>query len=145
MVVWFSLLLWFIPFLGVRFSAETYSGLSLLGALAISRKGLNSKNSHYVWGCIGVWFLFRYQMAFAAAALLLWLLFIARTRAIRLLQAGAAFLVVLLFGLILDSWFYGAITFVPFNYAKAVIDSGAAASAPIPGIFISSSWALIPA
>lgn len=132
----FSFLLWFIPFLGVRFSAETYSGLSLLGALAISRKGLNSKKTAIAFGVVlGFGFLFRYQMAFAAAALLLWLLFIARTRAIRLLQAGAAFLVVLLFGLILDSWFYGAITFVPFNYAKAVIDSGGSGFGTDPWYF----------
>ena len=69
--------LWFLPFINVRFSSETWSGIALLTSLAFIIKD----NKNY-WtflisgGLLGLSFLFRYQIATAAFGLILWLVFI---------------------------------------------------------------------
>lgn len=116
-----SMLLWFVPFLSVRFSAENMSGLAFLyGAYLILRvqEGKTSNTSVYFFAGLlfGLSCFIRIQLSFAVAGFLLWFI---KDKKIEWKHLGIMFLAVLIaVGLnsIIDSLFYGTPTFTPFNY-----------------------------
>ena len=117
-----SYFLWFIPFLNVRFSSETWSGLFFLLALAFVLKKSSKKSSLFSTGILlGLSFLFRFQIAFAILGLFLWLFFVNKTKIYSLVITSMGFLFVLMFGVCVDSWFYGNFVFTPWNYFYATI------------------------
>ncbi len=123
-----SYFLWFIPFISVRFSSETWSGLFFLLSLAIFFSKIDYKIKPYLLGLIvGISFLFRYQIAFAIIGFILWLTIIEKVKAHYLLKIGIAFLIVIFWGFCLDSFFYGEIVFVPWKYFFVNIIENAAA------------------
>ncbi|MFA6400232.1 MAG: hypothetical protein WCX31_01195 [Salinivirgaceae bacterium] len=120
-----SYFLWFIPFISVRFSSETWSGLFFLLSLAIFFSRLNSEYKPYLLGLIsGFSFIFRFQIAFAIIGFFLWLIIIERKKLDYFLKFGIAFLSVLILGFFIDFWFYGEPVFTTWNYFHSVIDSG---------------------
>lgn len=117
---WFlflALFLWFIPFLNVRFSSETWSGITLLLSISVLLKQKKEKRHYFIAGIlIGLSFLFRFQIGFAIIGIISWMIFINKNG----LQSILAFILgsglVLAFGFAIDSWFYGEFTFTPWNY-----------------------------
>jgi phosphatidylinositol glycan class B len=120
-----SYFLWFIPFLSVRFSSETWSGLFFLLALAIYFNSKQNLVKPFLIGLfLGVAFLFRFQILISILGFLLWLLFINRVQIAYLLKLMVAFLLVLTLGLVIDSWFYGKLVFTPWIYFYKTILEG---------------------
>jgi len=130
-----SYFLWFIPFISVRFSSETWSGLFFLGSVAVyfdpKRKGIKP----YLIGLLaGFSFLFRFQAAFLIPGFLLWLFFIEKNDFRFILKIGAAFLMVFGVGILIDSWFYGQPVLTAWNYFYTNIVSDVASN------FGTSAW-----
>ena len=112
-----SYFLWFLPFVNVRFTSETWSGIMLLNALSILLSTNLRGNRNYLAGLfLGLSFLFRYQNAFLALGIFLWLLVIEREKILDLLKLLAAGVVVLLLGILMDFWLYGEFTLSAWNY-----------------------------
>ncbi|MEY3237585.1 MAG: hypothetical protein RI883_1686 [Bacteroidota bacterium] len=112
-----SYFLWFIPFLSVRFTSETWSGLMLLLALGIYFKQQKETFSPLLIGIVlGFSFLFRFQSAFFILPILLWLLAIERKSIMYIIKVTASILLIILFGIAIDSWFYERLVFTAYNY-----------------------------
>lgn len=127
---WFAsiALLWFLPYLYVRFSSENMGGISLVLAL-ICLPGIESGKQLHIRFVpallcgllLALSFFFRFQMAFAILGLLLWLLWKARP----LPQVLAGLLCGAAIGVSLNLWadysFYGHWVLTPYNYFHANI------------------------
>ncbi len=128
---WVLCLLWFLPFITVRFGSETWSAFGLLLAYLATRKALD-KPAVLSWLWVGVWlglsFLFRYQTGVAGVGLLLWLWIIKRVG----WKATGAFvvggLVVVVFGIVLDRIYYGNWVISAYGYLEFNILEGGAAT-----------------
>ena len=121
--------LWYVPFLSVRFSSENWSGILFLWALAYYLKENKSVLKPFILGTLlGFSFLFRFQIIFAVSGFILWLLLIKKTTFIDIVKLGTSFLLIVLVGIVIDSWFYGEIVFTPWFYFKANIIEGAAST-----------------
>lgn len=120
-----SFFLWVIPFLSVRFSGETWSGLFLLLSLAIlSADHQKSWQPYFAGLFLGLAFIFRFQAGFAMIGILLWLLIVKKTGFYYILKIAVGFIAVVLAGFCLDTWFYGEPVFTPWNYLISVLNSG---------------------
>ena len=110
--IFMSQLLWFVPYLNVRFSGENLSALLFLTALYLFLKFDDfPKNKYLIFSIIGVLFGFsffiRFQMFFAMFGLGFWLILIKKE--------NWKFLIMLIFSAIcaiginvcIDYWFYG--------------------------------------
>lgn len=119
--------LWFIPFISVRFSSETWSGLLVLLAMTLTLREDRTIRTQAVIGLLlGTAFLFRYQSCIATSGLLLWMLFVRKHDPRRMLSVLLPMLLVLACGVSLDSWFYGELVLAPWNYVKAQLIDGVA-------------------
>jgi phosphatidylinositol glycan class B len=123
----FTLLLWYVPFISVRFSSENYSALFLLSGLYFMLRDQQKKWDMLAVGCcFGLSFLFRYQMGLAIAGALAYLLFIQKTSIRSVLEIALAALLVIIFGTYLDYLFYGELVVAPYNYLKLNLVEGRA-------------------
>ncbi len=120
---WFtilSFLLWFALYNGVRFSSENWSGQFFI--IAFSLFFLLKNKSFFSFFCVGLVlgaaFLFRYQVGFLIAGFLLWVLFIKKEKFSSFLSIVIGILFVVLLGVLIDKWFYGAWTLSTWNYFK---------------------------
>ncbi len=112
-----SYFLWFLPFVNIRFTSETWSGIMLLNALSVLLSTNLRANRNYLIGVLlGLSFLFRYQNAFLALGIFLWLLIIEREKILDLLKLLVSGLAILLLGILLDFWLYGEFTLAAWNY-----------------------------
>lgn len=120
--IFLSFLSGFAPFLNVRFSSETYSAITFLGALYFIIKYHNvlSEKVHikmiFTGMLLGFSFFFRFQIAFAIIGLVLWLLIINKTKLMNLIFIALSGMVAVIICVALDSWFYGQFVFTPYNY-----------------------------
>lgn len=134
---WSVLLLWFVPYLSVRFSSENMAGLSFGTGILLLLQGLHNKTlkkqAYLLFGAgllLGLSFFFRYQMGFALLGVAAWVIW--QTRTSRAFLRTCGFLVLgavpaLLIGLCADIWLYGTNTFAPYNYfVSNIIDNKAA-------------------
>ncbi len=112
-----SYFIWFLPLINVRFMSETWSGIFLLNALAVLIK-YNFRSHQYflVGGLLGLSYLCRYQNAFFALGLFLWLIFIQKEKIHNLAKLLLSGLVVLLLGVLFDRWLYGEFVLSAWNY-----------------------------
>jgi len=123
-----SYFIWFLPFINVRFSSETWSGLFLLLSLGLILRNKTSIRSYISLGIfLGLAFLFRFQIAFAILGIFLWLILVKKTTTVKMAVFTAAGLVMVVLGIILDSWFYGDLTLTLYNYFKVNLIEGRAA------------------
>ncbi|HTH82747.1 MAG TPA: hypothetical protein VL490_07415 [Mucilaginibacter sp.] len=120
--IWCSFLLWFIPYLGVRFSAENIGGVLFFAAITLLPGVLaanTTKNNLRLIAAgllFGFSFFIRLQMAFALIALCVWLICYAKWPVkywIILILAG---ITAIGLSVIADYWLYGIWTFSPYNY-----------------------------
>lgn len=118
-----SYLLWFLPFLNVRFSSETWSGLLFLWATALVPENSFKHASRFLLPgfLLGLSFVCRFQSAFLIAGLFAWLVVVkqSKIRNILVLTGGIAGAVVM--GICIDTWFYGEFIFTPWNYFRVNI------------------------
>lgn len=115
-----SYFIWFLPFINVRFSSETWSGIALLSASALVVRGKSSfLTSLAIGSLLGLSFLFRYQIAFAVLGLMLWLIFMKKEAGSVIALISASGLAVVITGFFIDSWFYHEWVFTSWNYFKA--------------------------
>ncbi len=122
-----SYFLWFLPFVNVRFTSETWSGIMLLNALSVLIKSDFHGNKFYlVGGLLGLSFLFRYQNAFLAFGIFLWLIFIRKEKILDLAKLFASGLAVLLLGVLIDRWLYGEFVLSAWNYFYVNLVEGVA-------------------
>jgi phosphatidylinositol glycan class B len=127
-----SYLLWFIPFLAIRYSSETWSGgvlLLLVGYLLDDRKQFNRTKGLVVIGFLfSLSFAIRFQSAFFIIAIILWLFVVQK---IKLKKIGvllfSSFVFFILFSL-LDVLYYNEVVLTPFNYFYSNIVDKVAAS-----------------
>ncbi|MDB5029389.1 hypothetical protein [Mucilaginibacter sp.] len=125
--VWCSFLLWFIPYIGVRFSAENIAGLLFLTALTLL-PGLLAANSYkryfkiIVAGILlGFALMIRLQMAFAFIPLIIWIIVYAKWPLKNWLVVILSGLVAIGLAVLADKWLYGAWVFSPYNYYRVNI------------------------
>ena len=122
--VFFSVLIWFMPYLHVRFSSENWAGFVFwigFALLYIKNPGYQLFKKIYVRDLLigmilGLSFVLRFQMGLMIAGLLLWLFFIRKEKHSRLLLLILGMLIPVLMGVIIDYWFYGEWTFTAWNY-----------------------------
>jgi phosphatidylinositol glycan class B len=118
-----SYFLWFLPFLNVRFSSETWSGLFFLLAVATVQK--NNTENYKGFILTGVFaalsFLCRFQAAFLIIGLLLWMVVIGKKKPMNMLALLLAGTVILQAGILIDTWYYGEYLYTFWNYFKVNI------------------------
>ncbi len=126
-------LLWFMPFLSVRFSSENWSSLALVGALTllplVVTDGERTPREYLVAGfLLGLAIDFRFQAGFAVVGLGAWLLARRRirTRSLGVMILGG--LAALSIGALGDRWLYGHFVFTPWTYFSSNIIEGKAAT-----------------
>ena len=115
-----SYFLWFLPFLLVRFSSETWSLIALLHLLALLYQ--RKENGKWPWWTgiwLGILICIKPSMLPAAIGIGLWALLIAKPKAVSVLQTGVSILLVLLLSAAIDSLFYGVPAFSFGNYLHA--------------------------
>ncbi len=110
-----SFFLWFIPFLSVRYSSETLSGLFMLFGISLYDKE-KRYNSILVGFIFGISYLFRFQIAFAFIGFLFWFFIVDKRNWKEIFRLGIPFIGVVLIGIVIDSWFYGEFVFTSWNY-----------------------------
>ncbi|WP_430406579.1 hypothetical protein [Fluviicola sp.] len=113
----FLLLIWYVPYLGVRFSSETWSAIFLLFAMGcFCSENKNRKKILLTGLFFGISFLFRFQILFALVGFGIWFLIFNRKNWKELLQIITVFLLVFCLGIAIDSSFYGKFTISVWNY-----------------------------
>ncbi len=119
-------LLWFIPFLSVRFTTENISGILLLYGLYLLLRNFEqpaaSIRPYIVAGLVfGISFFIRFQILFALAGLAAWLVFVKKIKLKYIFILALSVLVAIGANLLLDSLFYGKMVVTPYNYYYANI------------------------
>lgn len=109
-----SYFLWFLPFISVRFSSETWGGLFFL--LALSSYFGQNKKPLLIGLLFGFSFLFRYQMSLAFVGFFCWLLISNKHSWKFYIKLGSSICLVLILGIVIDTWFYGNFTITLWNY-----------------------------
>lgn len=124
-----SFLMWYTPYISVRFSSENLSAAFLLLGLYYSFRPIKTNRVMLVMGlCFGLSVLFRYQLGIAVAGLFMWLLLIDKTKPAQLGILVLAAVAVVAAGTYLDYLFYDEWVFAPFNYLKLNLIDGKAAT-----------------
>lgn len=111
------LLTWYIPFLSVRFTSETWSAICLLFALGFYFEIGKRKYLPFLIGLLfGLAFLFRFQMAFGLIGIGAYHLIFGQEKLKTTLYILLGFSAILLIGVFIDRWFYSQWVFTPWNY-----------------------------
>ncbi|SHF48450.1 glycosyltransferase family protein [Pedobacter caeni] len=122
--IFLSYFLWFLPYINVRFSSESWSGLCFLMSLTQVFKVSDQRTLNwllFLGAALGLSILFRFQSALLVFGVLIWLIVVARLNYREMLVLFGCILVVLLLGIGVDSWFYGSPSFTLYNYFEANI------------------------
>ncbi|MEO9209764.1 MAG: hypothetical protein ABI208_01625 [Ginsengibacter sp.] len=130
-----SYLLWFLPFINVRFSSETWSGLFFLLAVAILQLNLSKQKKFVALAglLLGLSFLCRFQSAILILGLLGWLIVIRKESKQKILIIIGAACASLFVGFAIDGWFYQNLVFTPWNYFNFnILKGGASAFGILP-------------
>lgn len=111
-----AFLLWFMPFLSVRFSSEVWGGLFFAFALY---NYFNKPTPAYmviagVLMCFS--FLCRFQMGFMILGLLLWMIFIKQEKRNYIAGILIGISISVFIGVLIDKWLYGKWTVSFYNY-----------------------------
>jgi len=121
-------LLWFIPYISVRFSSETWSTSFFIIAISLylSKNKLLTINSLFIGLLLSLSFLFRFQSGVLIFSFVTWLFFIEKLKIQKLLIMFVGFAFMLIVGAGLDYLFYNSFAIPLVNYFKFnVLESGA--------------------
>lgn len=144
---WCALLLWFVPYMGVRFSSENFSAILFLLACSIllqiqQQDFSESKRSLLLIAAgllLGFSFSVRLQIAFALAGVAIWILFIQKWKWTTWLPIVFFSVIAIGISALADRWLYGSWVFTPYNYYYVNIVQHAAAK-----FGVSPPWWYIP-
>lgn len=118
--LWLSFLTWFLFYNHVRFSSENWAGVFF--CLGVSyfflTTTLKTRKVFFVGIFFGLSFLCRFQAALLILGFFLWLVLIFKASPAKILSLLFGFLVVSLFGILLDHWLYGDWPLTALNYFK---------------------------
>ncbi len=117
--IFLSFFLWFLPFVNVRFSSESWAGILFLLAasyIPLGDKKIDTAISFKVGILCGLSFLCRYQSGFMFAGLLGWLFFIKKESIKHILTLLCIWVTLIAFGIILDRFFYNSWSITFLNY-----------------------------
>lgn len=123
-----ALFLWFAPLLTGRFTSENWSGLALAAAIPLLEAEPARARDLGAGALLGLAFVVRFQIGFACAALVLWLVLQGsggRARAARVIAGAVPVLVLAVLG---DAWFYRAWMFTPWEYLRTNLIEGVAST-----------------
>ena len=121
-LVWCGFFLWFVPYVGVRFSAENISGLFFFLSFTFLYPfhDLAAKNPLarllLAGLLLGFSVFIRLQLCIAVLGLVCWLLRYGKWPIRLWLIIGAGGIIAIALSVCLDRWFYGDWTFSPWNY-----------------------------
>jgi len=122
-VLWFLLLtffLWYIPYISVRFSSESFSTIFILLAICfyptLGRRVTPPIKYLLVGVFMGLSFISRFQMGFMIFGAGLWIVFIRKENIKHVGLILAGFLLSFGIGLLCDYWFYGKWVLSAYNY-----------------------------
>lgn len=133
-LIWCSFLLWFVPYVGVRFSAENISGLlfllSLTLVLPVGEAGQSRRPVMFIIAgfLLGLSLVLRIQMLFALVPLVAWLLRYRKWSLSQWVYICTGTIPAIGLSVCIDYWFYGAWLFTPWNYFQANVVHHVAAS-----------------
>jgi phosphatidylinositol glycan class B len=128
-----SLLLWYVPFLGSRFSSETWSGLLFLTSLTYAISPTARGKFYKIGLFFGLSFLFRYQTALMCIGLLAWLCFFNKIKLLDFLQLLISTILIVLLGILFDYLFYSTFVLTAWNYFKFnILNDGASGFGTLP-------------
>lgn len=120
-----SYLLWFIPYISVRFSSENYSAaFLLLGLYFLLKEKRSYWHLFYIGALLGLSVLFRYQLAIAVFGILLWMIIKSGTTVRELIPLSFGFLILIAIGVYLDYLFYNEFVITSYNYLKLNLVEG---------------------
>jgi phosphatidylinositol glycan class B len=133
--MWFiflSLMIWFLPYLHVRFSSENWSGIFfwigfalLLTIKSEKQKSENIYSKIFIAGLIlGLAFILRYQIGLSIGGLILWLIFIKKEKWSHLSVLSSGIILFIIFGALIDYWYYNEWAFTAWNYFKVNLLEG---------------------
>lgn len=109
--------LWFIPFLSVRFSSESYSTLCILySILLILKPDKNNFKYLFIGLLFGFGFYFRFQVAFGVLGILAFLILEQGIKYSKLLLIISGGIIAIFINLLIDRWFYSEWVISPYNY-----------------------------
>jgi phosphatidylinositol glycan class B len=134
-----NLLLWFVPYLSVRFSSETLAGVTFLFALCLILENPENRDRKFnpalaaAGLLLGFSFFLRFQMAFALLGVATWLLFIRKAGMRSVLILAFSGLLACVVSMAADYWFYGKFVLTPLKYFTVNIVQGRA-----------SDWGMMP-
>lgn len=115
-----SYFIWFIPFLNVRFSSETYSGLSFLFAIGVFYS--NHKQKYLNIGLLmGLSFIFRFQTGIMSSCFIFWLILIHKIKRNTFLEIFSGLVLMVALGIVVDFWYYSRFTITFYNYFFSTI------------------------
>jgi GPI mannosyltransferase 3 len=142
-VAYLSLTLpYYVPYLAARISSESLATtFLLLGLVALvapgpgeAGRGGPASARHLLAGlAMGLSFEFRFQAGVAVAGMVLWVLVHERDRWRKVLLLGAGLTLPIALGTAVDSWGYGVLEVVPWNYLRVnVLEDRASAFGTLP-------------
>jgi phosphatidylinositol glycan class B len=128
-LVFSQFFLWFLIFLNVRFSSETWSAMAFMFAFLFWFKWQDKTTLKLIviGILLGLSFQFRFQSAFLVLGFGIWLL-IQKTEIKQLTGLALGFILINVICIYLDSRFYGNLCFAPYNYFRVNLLEGKAAS-----------------
>ncbi|ANI89374.1 hypothetical protein A9P82_08765 [Arachidicoccus ginsenosidimutans] len=115
---WLSFIIWFLPYLSIRFSSEIWSGLFFLLAVCYLIPDINRGFKYSVIGGIffGLSYLCRFQSAIMIIGLVLWLLIIQKRKFKQIIILSLSIFLIIIFGVYIDYLYYGDWTLTVWNY-----------------------------
>ena len=121
-------LMWWIPFVHVRTSSESFSSsFFYLGLVALTAPSIRGAIAFWGGLALGLAFECRFQTGFLIAGLATWLLFIKKISPKVIALSLGGFALAFALGRWCDYWGYGGWTFSPWNYLHANIFENKAA------------------
>jgi len=122
-------LLWFVPFLSVRFSSENFGQVFLLlGIYYLLKDNKNYRDLLGLGVFLGLSVLFRYQMGIAVIGVFFWVLIKSDIPLSKYVFSLTSFAIIILFGVFLDYLFYDEFVLTAYNYLKLNLIEGKASS-----------------
>ncbi|HYV94807.1 MAG TPA: hypothetical protein VE978_23740 [Chitinophagales bacterium] len=120
LLIWYdaALLLWFIPYMSVRFSLEIWGGCLFFISLAlVYGKNESASRNFLIAGCVAALaFFIRFQTGLLIAGFLFFKVLHLKKNFRNLLWYGAGFILATAVNVFLDHWFYQKWCFTPWNY-----------------------------
>ncbi|WP_157682248.1 glycosyltransferase family protein [Mucilaginibacter mallensis] len=117
--------IWFIPFVNVRYSSESWAGLLFMQAIIVFNSKIRFK--YFFMGCVlGFSFLFRFQTALMALGWVSWIFMYHKAERKSLPYSIIGILVIIILGSFIDQWFYGNYVLTFVNYFKINVIQGVA-------------------